>query len=52
MWLTEAGMQVSDEDALKITQAVKAQSLKTKKLLTRQEFKDLAKRVIEENKVA
>jgi isopropylmalate/homocitrate/citramalate synthase len=52
MWLTEAGMQVSDEDALKITQAVKAQSLKTKKLLNRQEFKDLAKRVIEENKVA
>ena len=52
MWLTEAGMQVSDEDALKITQAVKAQSLKTKKLLSRQEFKDLAKRVIEENKAA
>jgi hypothetical protein len=45
-------MQVSDEDALKITQAVKLQSLQTKKLLSRQEFKDLAKRVIEANKAA
>jgi hypothetical protein len=52
MWLQEAGMQVSDEDALKITQAVKAQSLKTKKLLTRNEFKDLAKRVLDENRAA
>jgi isopropylmalate/homocitrate/citramalate synthase len=52
MWLQEAGMQVSDEDALKITQAVKAQSLKAKKLLSRNEFKDIAKRVLEENKAA
>jgi isopropylmalate/homocitrate/citramalate synthase len=52
MWLQEAGMQVSDEDALKITQAVKAQSLKTKKLLSKAEFRDLAKRVLEESKAA
>ena len=52
LWLQEAGMQVSDEDALKITQAVKAFSLKSKKLLSRDEFRDVAKRVIEENKAA
>ena len=52
MWLQEAGMQVSDEDALKITQAVKVASLKTKKLLTKSEFTDIAKRVIDENRAA
>jgi isopropylmalate/homocitrate/citramalate synthase len=52
MWLQEAGMQVSDEDALKITQAVKVASLKTKKLLTKAEFTDIAKRVIDENRAA
>jgi isopropylmalate/homocitrate/citramalate synthase len=52
MWLQEAGMQVSDEDALKITQAVKLASLKSKKLLTKSEFTDIAKRVIEENRAA
>ena len=49
MWLQEAGMQISDEDALRITHAVKAHSLASKKLLTKQEFKDLAKRVIDQN---
>ena len=52
MWLQEAGMQVSDEDALKITQAVKQHSLKSKKLLTKSEFTDIAKRVIDENRAA
>jgi isopropylmalate/homocitrate/citramalate synthase len=52
LWLTEAGMQVSDEDALKITQAVKVESMKLKKLLTREQFKDVAKRIIQENKPA
>jgi len=52
MWLQEAGMQVSDEDALKITQAVKVASMKTKKLLTKSEFTDIAKRVIDENRAA
>jgi isopropylmalate/homocitrate/citramalate synthase len=46
MWLQKAGMQVSDEDALKITAAVKAHSLKTKKLLTEAEFKEVAKGVL------
>lgn len=50
-WLQEAGMQVSDEDALKITYAVKEASLKSKKLLDKQQFVDLAKRIIEENRV-
>ncbi len=52
MWLQEAGMQVSDEDALKITQEVKLASLKSKKLLDKSQFLDIAKRVIEENRVA
>jgi len=52
MWLQEAGMQVSDEDALKITQEVKLASMKTKKLLTKSQFTDIAKRVIDENRAA
>jgi isopropylmalate/homocitrate/citramalate synthase len=46
MWLQRIGMQVSEEDALKITAAVKAHSLKSKKLLTEAEFRDLAKGVV------
>jgi len=46
MWLQKAGIQVSDEDALKITAAVKAHSLKTKKLLTEAEFKQVANTVL------
>jgi isopropylmalate/homocitrate/citramalate synthase len=46
MWLQRLGMQVSDEDALKITAAVKAHSLKSKKLLTEAEFRDLANGVV------
>ncbi len=52
MWLQEAGMQVSDEDALKITQEVKLASLKSKKLLDKSQFLDIAKRVIDENRAA
>ena len=52
LWLQEAGMQVSDEDALKITQAVKVHSMGTKKLLTQAEFLDVAKKVIDENRPA
>ncbi len=46
LWLQQVGMQVSEEDALKITAAVKAHSLKSKKMLTQGEFRDLARRVI------
>jgi isopropylmalate/homocitrate/citramalate synthase len=46
MWLQKAGMQVSDEDALKITAAVKVHSLKTKKLLTEAEFRQVANSVL------
>ena len=38
IWLQQLGMQVSEEDALKIMAAVKAYSLKNKKMLTRGEF--------------
>jgi len=50
MWLQDAGMQVSDEDALKITMAVKQSSLASKKLLTKDQFLDIAKKTIDENR--
>jgi isopropylmalate/homocitrate/citramalate synthase len=43
MWLQDVGMQVSEDDAMKILQAVKAYSLKHKKMLTKGEFRDLAR---------
>ena len=46
MWLQKAGIQASDEDAMKIMQAVKAHSLKTKKLLTEAEFKEVVDSVL------
>jgi len=46
MWLQKIGVQASEEDALKITAAVKAHSLKTKKLLTEAEFRDVADGVL------
>ncbi len=46
IWLQQIGMQASDEDALKILAAVKSQSLKTKKLLTEAEFRQIAKTVV------
>ena len=48
MWLQDIGMQVSDDDAMKVMAAVKAHSLKNKRLLSRAEFRDLAKRVLAE----
>jgi isopropylmalate/homocitrate/citramalate synthase len=49
MWLQKAGIQASDEDAMKILQAVKAHSLKSKKLLTEAEFKQVADGVLKKN---
>ncbi|HXX26192.1 MAG TPA: hypothetical protein VEJ40_06000 [Pseudolabrys sp.] len=46
MWLKDVGMQVSEEDALKVLQAVKLHSLNNKKMLTHAEFRDLARSVI------
>ena len=46
LWLQQLGMQVSEEDALKILAAVKAYSLKNKKMLSHGEFRDLAKSVV------
>jgi isopropylmalate/homocitrate/citramalate synthase len=42
-WLRDVGMQVSEEDAMKVLQAVKLHSLKNKKMLTRAEFRDVAR---------
>jgi len=46
MWLQQIGMQVSEEDALKVLAAVKSHSLKTKRLLTEAEFREVAQKVI------
>ncbi len=46
MWLTDVGMQVSEEDAMKVLQATKAYSLKNKKMLSKAEFRDLARSVL------
>src|SRR6266568_456971 len=43
MWLKDVGMQVSEEDAMKILTAVKASSLKSKKMLSHAEFRDVAR---------
>ena len=42
-WLRDVGMQVSEEDAMKVLQATKLHSLKNKKMLTHAEFRDLAR---------
>ena len=46
IWLEQTGMEASDEEALKITAAVKNHSLKSKKLLTEAEFRKIAKDII------
>ena len=46
MWLQDVGMQVSEDDAMKILQAVKAYSLKNKKMLTKGEFRELARKTV------
>jgi isopropylmalate/homocitrate/citramalate synthase len=46
MWLEHAGIEASEEEALKITAGVKNYSLKTKKLLTEAEFRAVAKDVV------
>jgi isopropylmalate/homocitrate/citramalate synthase len=46
MWLQDVGMQVSEEDAMKVLQATKLHSLKNKKMLTHAEFRDLARGVL------
>jgi len=45
-WLRDVGMQVSEEDAMKVLQATKLHSLKNKKMLTHAEFRDLARSVL------
>ena len=42
-WLRDVGMQVSEEDAMKVLAAVKQHSLKNKKMLSHAEFRDLAR---------
>jgi isopropylmalate/homocitrate/citramalate synthase len=46
MWLNDVGMQVSEEDAMKVLQATKAYSLKNKKMLSKAEFRDLARKTL------
>lgn len=44
-WLVELGIEASDEEATKMTAAVKSYSLQTKKLLTESEFRKIAEDV-------
>jgi isopropylmalate/homocitrate/citramalate synthase len=46
MWLQDVGMQVSEEDAMKVLQAVKLHSLKNKKMLSKAEFRDVARNTL------
>jgi isopropylmalate/homocitrate/citramalate synthase len=43
MWLQDVGMQVSEQDAMKVLQAVKLHSLTNKKMLSHAEFRDVAR---------
>ena len=40
-------MQVSEEDAMKVLQSTKLHSLKNKKMLSKAEFRDLARTTID-----
>jgi hypothetical protein len=47
MLLQDVGMQVSEEDAMKVLQAVKLHSLNNKKMLSKAEFRDRARTTID-----
>ncbi len=51
-WLRDVGMQVSEEDAMKVLQAVKLHSLKNKKMLSHAEFRDLARATLGRTQMA
>jgi isopropylmalate/homocitrate/citramalate synthase len=51
-WLEHLGIEATDEEALKMTAAVKKYSLGTKKLLTENEFRKIAQDVIKERAAA
>ena len=44
-WLQEVGMQVSEQDGMKILAAIKLHSLKSKRMLTKGEFRDIARSI-------
>ena len=46
MWLQDVGMQVSEEDAMKVLQAVKLHSLTNKKMLSKAEFREVARKTL------
>jgi isopropylmalate/homocitrate/citramalate synthase len=52
MWLADVGMQVSEEDAMKVLQAVKLHSLRNKRMLTHAEFRDLARATLGKTQMA
>jgi isopropylmalate/homocitrate/citramalate synthase len=51
-WLAQMGIEASDEEALKMTSAVKGYSLKNKRLLTESEFQKIAKDILAERAAA
>ena len=46
IWLEQVGIEASEDEALKMTAAVKLYSLKNKKLLTESEFRKIAHKVV------
>jgi len=46
LWLDQIGVKASEEEALKILAAVKSHSLRTKKLLTEAEFREITKKTL------
>jgi len=46
LWLDQIGMKASEDEALKILAAVKSHSLRTKKLLTEAEFREITKKTL------
>jgi isopropylmalate/homocitrate/citramalate synthase len=51
-WLEHLGIEASEEEATKMTAAVKSHSLKTKQLLTEAEFRQIAEDVIRQRAAA
>ena len=51
-WLEQLGIEASEEEALKMTAAVKNYSLGTKKLLTESEFRKIAEDVLKQRTAA
>jgi isopropylmalate/homocitrate/citramalate synthase len=46
MWLERLGVQATEEEASRILMAVKAHSLRTKRLLSEEEFREIVEEIL------